>query len=100
MPVLASGRRLAHWLQLDRIANLKLFPIAFQLPWGVSPALLPEVPLPAKIRTAFGEPIEFASDPELADDEAYVRGGYERVETAIQAGMDRLARRRRFPLLG
>jgi 1-acyl-sn-glycerol-3-phosphate acyltransferase len=100
MPVLASGRRLAHWLQLDRIANLKLFPIALQLPWGVSPALLPEVPLPAKIRTAFGEPIEFASDPELADDEAYVREGYERVENAIQAGMDRLARRRRFPLLG
>ena len=100
MPVLASGRRLAHWLQLDRIAQIKLFPIAFQLPWGVSPALLPEIPLPAKIRTAFGEPIEFESDPELAHDEAYVRQGYERVENAIQAGMDRLARRRRFPLLG
>jgi 1-acyl-sn-glycerol-3-phosphate acyltransferase len=34
MPVLASGRRLAEVLQLDRIAQLKLFPIAFQLPWG------------------------------------------------------------------
>jgi 1-acyl-sn-glycerol-3-phosphate acyltransferase len=100
MPVLASGRRLAHWLALDRIAQLKLFPIAFQLPWGVSPALLPEIPLPAKIRTAFGEPIELSSDPALADDEDYVRQGYERVQDAIQSGVDRLARRRRFPLLG
>ena len=100
MPVLASGRRLAHWLALDRVARLKLFPIAFQLPWGVSPALLPELPLPTKIRTAFGEPIELGSDPELADDETYVREGYERVEGAIQAGMDRLARRRRFPVFG
>ncbi len=100
MPVLASGRRLASWLQLDRVARLKMFPIAFQLPWGVSPALLPELPLPAKIRTAFGEAIELGSDPELADDEAYVRRGYERVQGAIQTGMDRLARRRRFPVLG
>jgi 1-acyl-sn-glycerol-3-phosphate acyltransferase len=100
MPVLARGRRLAHWLQLDRVAQLKLFPIALQLPWGISPALLPEIPLPAKIRTAFGEPIEFASDPELADDQEYVRKGYEQVESAIQSGIDRLARRRRFPLLG
>ena len=100
MPVLARGRRLARWMQLDRVAQLKLFPIAFQLPWGISPALLPEIPLPAKIRTAFGEPIEFESDPALADDEEYVRKGYERVESAIQAGMDRLARRRRFPLFG
>jgi hypothetical protein len=28
MPVLATGRRLAHLLQLDRIARLKMFPIA------------------------------------------------------------------------
>jgi hypothetical protein len=41
MPVLATGRRLARWLALDRVARIKLFPIAIQAPWGVSRALLP-----------------------------------------------------------
>src|SRR5438270_6845427 len=71
MPILASGRRLAKLLQLDRVLRLKMFPIALQAPWGLSPALLPEVPLPAKIRTAFQEPIELDSDPERAGDDAY-----------------------------
>ena len=52
MPVLATGRRIASALQLDKVARLKMFPIALQFPWGVSPALLPEIPLPTKIRTA------------------------------------------------
>jgi 1-acyl-sn-glycerol-3-phosphate acyltransferase len=100
MPVLAMGRRLAHWLQLDKVARLKMFPIALQAPWGISPALLPEIPLPTKIRTAFGEPIELDSDPGRAGDDAYVAEKYDEVEDAIQRRMDRLARRRRLPVLG
>ena len=64
MPVIASGRRLAEALQLDRIARLKMFPIALQFPWGISPAMLPEIPLPTKIRTAFQDPVEL--DPTRA----------------------------------
>jgi 1-acyl-sn-glycerol-3-phosphate acyltransferase len=100
MPVLTQGKRLAKLLQLDKIARLKLFPIAFQLPWGISPALLPEFPLPTKIRTAFGQPIELDHDPERADDQEYVQAVYEDVCDAIQNGMDKLARRRRLPLFG
>jgi 1-acyl-sn-glycerol-3-phosphate acyltransferase len=100
MPVLASGRRLAKTLRLDKVARLKMFPIALQLPWGISPALLPEVPLPTKIRTAFQEPIEVDPDPERADDEKYVKAKYDEVCASIQAGMDALARRRRLPLFG
>jgi 1-acyl-sn-glycerol-3-phosphate acyltransferase len=100
MPVLASGRRLARLLKLDKVARLKTFPIALQAPWGVSPALLPELPLPTKIRTAFGAPIELDSDPARADDDDYVAAKYHEVEQAIQAGMDTLARRRRFPVFG
>jgi len=100
MPVLTSGRRLAKWLALDRVAQLKLFPIALQFPWGLSPAFLPELPLPTKIRTAFGEPIELLSDPDKADDDEYVKAKFNEVQDAIQDGMDRLARRRRFPLFG
>ena len=78
MPVLATGRRIASALQLDKVARLKMFPIALQVPWGVSPALLPEIPLPTKIRTAFQEPIVLADDPDLAEDRDYVEAAYER----------------------
>jgi 1-acyl-sn-glycerol-3-phosphate acyltransferase len=100
MPVLATGRRLAKALRLDRLAQLKMFPIALQAPWGLSPALLPEVPLPTKIRTAFQEPIELDRDPERAQDEKYVRERYRAVCDSIQTGIDTLARRRRLPLFG
>ncbi len=100
MPVLATGKRLAKLLGLDKVARLKMFPIAISAPWGIAPALLPEIPLPAKIRTAFQEPIKVARDPKKADDEAYVDAKYEEVRESIQAGMDALARRRRLPLFG
>jgi len=100
MPVLATGRRLAKWLQLDRVARLKMFPIALQAPWGISPALLPEIPLPTKIRTAFQAPISVDCDPERAEDDDYVEAKYREVCASIQGGMDALARRRRLPLFG
>src|SRR4051795_5164312 len=98
MPVLARGRRLAKLLQLDKVARLKMFPIAISAPWGIGPALLPEIPLPAKIRTAFQDPIELDDDPERADDEDYVDEMYEEVRGSIQHGIDVLARRRGLPL--
>jgi 1-acyl-sn-glycerol-3-phosphate acyltransferase len=100
MPVLFTGRRLARWLALDRVARLKMFPIALQAPWGISPALLPEIPLPTKIRTAFQDPISLDRDPERASDEKYVEAKYREVRDSIQGGMDALARRRRLPLFG
>jgi 1-acyl-sn-glycerol-3-phosphate acyltransferase len=100
MPVLFSGRRLSRLLQLDRLARLKAFPIAVSAPWGIGPALLPEIPFPTKIRTAFQAPIVLSKDPQKADDERYVTRKYEEVQGSIQRGMDALARRRRLPLFG
>ena len=100
MPVIASGKRLARWLALDRIARVKMFPIAIQAPWGISPALLPEIPLPTKIRTAFQDPISLDCDPARAEDNRYVEAKYREVCDSIQSGMDALARRRRLPLFG
>jgi 1-acyl-sn-glycerol-3-phosphate acyltransferase len=100
MPVVATGRRLARVMQLDKVARLKMFPFALQLPWGISPALLPEIPFPTKIRTAFQPAIEVDTEPARAEDDEYVEEQYERVESAIQYGMDALARRRRLPLFG
>jgi 1-acyl-sn-glycerol-3-phosphate acyltransferase len=100
MPVLATGRRLARLLQLDKMARLKMFPVALSAPWGIGPALLPEVPFPTKIRTAFQEPIRVAHNPARADDDDYVEAKYQEVRQSIQRGMDALARRRRLPLFG
>src|ERR1700759_3127624 len=100
MPVIATGRRLAKLLALDRVARLKTFPIAIQVPWGVSPALLPEIPLPTKIRTAFQAPIDLDRDPARAAAEDYVEAKSREVRDSIQAGMDPPARRRRLPLFG
>lgn len=100
MPVLATGQRLAKALRLDKVARIKMFPIALQAPWGLSPALLPELPFPTKIRTAFQKPVELDFDPARADDDDYVQDRYEVVQDSIQAGMDELARRRRLPLFG
>jgi 1-acyl-sn-glycerol-3-phosphate acyltransferase len=100
MPVIARGRRLAKLLQLDKVARLKMFPISISAPWGIGPALLPEVPLPTKIRTAFQKPVEFRVRPERAKDDKYVEAKYDEVQQSIQRGMDNLARRRRLPLFG
>jgi 1-acyl-sn-glycerol-3-phosphate acyltransferase len=100
MPVLMRGRGLARALQLDKVARLKIFPIAIEAPWGIAPAMLPELPLPTKIRTALLDPIELDDDPERAGDDDYVEEKYDEVQGAIQHGMDALARRRRFPVFG
>ncbi len=100
MPVLATGRQAARALRLDKMFRLKMFPIALQAPWGISPALLPEIPLPTKIRTAFRDPVSLDRDPERAGDDDYVRAKYDEVCASIQTGMNALARRRRLPLFG
>jgi len=100
MPVLARGRRLAKALQLDKVARLKMFPIALSAPWGLGPAFLPELPLPTKIRTAFQPPVAVSRDPARAKDDRYVDRKYEEVRRSIQGGMDALARRRTFPVFG
>jgi 1-acyl-sn-glycerol-3-phosphate acyltransferase len=100
MPILTSGRRLAKWTQLDKLAGIKVMPLSLSAPWGISPAMLPEIPMPTKIRTAFQEPVELSDDPDKAGDDAYVDQKYDEVQDTIQDGMNTLARRRRFPLFG
>jgi len=100
MPVITRGRNLAKRLQLDKLARIKVMPFAISAPWGIAPAMLPEIPLPTKIRTSFQEPVKLARDPRKAKDDDYVERKYEEVRKSIQGGMDELARRRRLPLFG
>jgi 1-acyl-sn-glycerol-3-phosphate acyltransferase len=74
--------------------------LAISLPWGIAPAALPQLPLPAKIRTRFMPAVEIDNDPARADDQEYVDRKYHEVEDSIQRGMDGLARKRALPLFG
>ncbi|PRI14095.1 lysophospholipid acyltransferase family protein [Mycobacterium shigaense] len=98
MPVLFRGDRLSRILHLDRVLRLKVFPLAISLPWGIAPAALPQLPLPAKIRTRFMPAIELDHDPVRAEDDDYVDRKYREVQDSIQQGMDALARKRALPL--
>jgi 1-acyl-sn-glycerol-3-phosphate acyltransferase len=103
--VLSEGRRIADVLDrlfgLKRILRGENFPIVLGFPFGITPEILPaHVPLPAKIRTELLEPVYVDTDPERAQDDSYVNRMYREVERRIQAGVDRLAKRRSFPVLG
>ena len=90
MPVLFRGDKLSRTLRLDKMLRLKVFPLAVSLPWGIAPAMLPQFPLPAKIRTRFMPAIELSHDPDRADDDDYVERMYGEVQGSIQQGMDEL----------
>jgi 1-acyl-sn-glycerol-3-phosphate acyltransferase len=100
MPVLIRGDGLARALRLDKLLRIKVFPLALSLPWGIAPAALPQLPLPAKIRTRLMPAIELDHDPVRADDDAYIQDKYKEVQDSIQRGMDALARKRTLPLFG
>jgi 1-acyl-sn-glycerol-3-phosphate acyltransferase len=99
--VLSEGRFLARWSGLGKRLRGATMPIVAGFPLPLAVEILPaHLPLPAKIRTEFLDPIPVDSDPERADDTEYVDAIYNEVQSAIQAGMDRLAKRRSFPILG
>lgn len=100
--VLSEGRGLAKLLHLKKYLRSDVAPITLSLPLGVALHVTPlqHIPLPSKIRTEFLEPIYLDADPAKADDPAYVHRMYLEVESRIQAGMDRLAKKRKFPIFG
>ncbi len=89
---LGRGQGLARLLMLDRVFRLKSVPISVALPWGLNVTdWLGHIPLPAKITIEVQQPIEAT-----ADDQAT----YEAVVASLQAGVNRLAAQRRFPVIG
>ena len=98
--VLTAGRRLAKLFQFDKLFRSKAFPISLGFPLGIAPGVLPQIPLPAKLRSEILPPVDLGDDPERDDDDEFVEEKYHEVVGTIQAGMKRLARRRKFPLLG
>ena len=89
---LDRGQWLAKLLMADKLLRLKSVPISLALPWGLNISdLLGHIPLPAKIAIEVQEPIEVDGDDQAVHD---------KVVASLQAGVDRLAAERRFPVIG
>lgn len=93
---LTRGSWLAKRLGLKR-ARLEILPVSFGFPFGLSVFAPPNLPLPVKIVAQVLDPInvaaQFGQHPEVSEVDAHVR-------SVMQAALDRLARERRFPVLG
>jgi 1-acyl-sn-glycerol-3-phosphate acyltransferase len=93
---LTRGTWLARRLGLTRLRS-DILPLTLGFPFGLSVILPPNLPLPTKIVTDVLEPIDlvarFGDEPDVADIDAHVR-------SVMQTALDRLGRKRRFPILG
>lgn len=96
---LARGRRLAEYTGLRALARVSVLPITVGLPWGPALGLIAplNIPLPTKIVTRVLPPVniaaEFGPDPDRRAVDQHIR-------KLMQAELDELAKRRRFPVIG
>lgn len=93
---LTRGGGLARRLGLGR-ARIKILPLAVGLPFGLLPYGLLNIPLPAKIVTEVLEPVhiaaQFGGRPDIGEVDTHIR-------SVMQTALDKLARERRYPILG
>ena len=98
--IVFRGTRLAKALHLDRL-RIHVLPIVFGLPFGLTPIVVPHVPLPARVTVEVLDPLQWTAspDPQAADDPERVRRCYEEVVGVLQAAVNRLAAHPALPLL-
>jgi 1-acyl-sn-glycerol-3-phosphate acyltransferase len=93
---LTRGTSLAKRVGLKRF-RVDILPVSIGVPFGLSVFLPPNLPLPTKIVFQVLEPIDvraqFGADADPGEVDAHVRG-------VMQRALDRLAKERRFPVLG
>jgi 1-acyl-sn-glycerol-3-phosphate acyltransferase len=93
---ITRGNWLAKRLGLERL-RAEILPVTFGFPFGLSVFFPPNLPLPTKIVTQVLDPIDviakFGENPDVDAVAAHVRD-------VMQTALDKLARERRFPILG
>lgn len=93
---ITRGNWLAKRLGLKRL-RAEILPVSFGFPFGFSVFFPPNLPLPSKIVTQVLDPIDvvkqFGEDPDVDEVDAHVRD-------VMQTALDKLAKKRRFPILG
>lgn len=94
---LSRGEWMAKALRLDKLLRVKILPISFGFPFGLSAVLPVNLPLPTKIVTQVLPAIDiaatFGEDPDVDEVDAHVRH-------VMQTAMDELAKERKLPVLG
>src|SRR3954471_13780632 len=98
--VLTDGQMIAKALQMDKLLRAKAVPIAVGVPLGPTLGVIPQIPLPAKLRSEILEPIYLEGGDSSRFDDDYVAEQERAVVAALQKGVDRLAKRRKFPVFG
>ncbi|MBI5480536.1 MAG: hypothetical protein HY906_16885 [Deltaproteobacteria bacterium] len=97
---LNDGQRLARATGCARLLQIKSIPFSLSFPFGITPAGLLAIPLPAKISLRILPKIELAEPPSAADDPAVVRRCFDHVVCTMQASLNDLASRRRRVFFG
>lgn len=88
---------LARAIGASRFLRLKVWPLAFSVPWGFTLGPTPPyIPLPAQMRIEVLPPVRFdRTGPEAAADEAYVSACAATIEDLIRAAVSRMAAEKR-----
>jgi 1-acyl-sn-glycerol-3-phosphate acyltransferase len=88
--ILDRGDRLARLARLARL-HVNVFPILVGIPWGITTALLPPVPLPSAVTVAFQPAVDWTRlGPEAADDPTAVDACYAEITGLMQSALDAL----------
>lgn len=97
--VLTRGERIAEWIGAARL-SVKVFPIVWNIPFGIAPAFVPSIPLPAKITVEIGPPLDWTRYGAAgARDPRTLKRCYAEITGAMQRTLDRLAAEHPHPLL-
>jgi 1-acyl-sn-glycerol-3-phosphate acyltransferase len=95
---LGRGQRVARALGIDKSLRLKVLPLQFAPPFGLTVLDLPgRIPLPAKIKIEVLEPIDLREELGPKPD---ARDGYELVTDRMQDTLDDLSEERSLPVVG
>jgi 1-acyl-sn-glycerol-3-phosphate acyltransferase len=97
--VLTRGHALAQRMGLERL-HVKVFPLIWNIPFGLTPAYVPSLPLPAKVTVELGKPLDWSRyGPEAAGDARVLGRCYREITGVMQRTLDELAREHPHPVL-
>lgn len=74
--------------------------LIWNIPFGLTPACVPSLQLPAKVTVQLDKPFDWSHHgPEAAHDPRILRRCYDQITRRMQRSMDALARQHPYPVL-
>ncbi len=97
--VLTRGHRFARSTGLDKL-HVNVFPFIWNIPFGITPAFVPSVQLPAKITVHLDPPLDWSRyGAKGARNKSIVDKCYDEVVSVMQRRLDALAEEHPYPVL-